>query len=503
MRRIACVRILNPLIAHFLQRNPNQRRQPIALLKGTGRTQTICALSRSAFEAGLRVGMLPQQAEAVLPTVRFVLSDASATQQEWERLAILLERFSPSVEIAGHGLFYLDAHGMGRLYTDIRDYLAHLRAILLAESYPARAAVAGSRFSAFAATYLAESYVVTQGKDRQSIARLSVRLLPLSPSLADALLALGIQTLGKLAALPDGQVEARFGREGIEMLRLARGEDPSPLRPFRHTQPPTAELTLDGPLEGGEAIRFVLSHLCDRFISQLSSRGLACDQARLYLRLENHEKITIALRPAAATVSARLLWHLALAALEHERLAAPVVALRLESVQTSPAAPEQKPLFMRAIDNEAAHVTLAKLQAALGDDAVLVPKRIAAYRPENRIRWEPPERTFEKTKLRDPNEKPHDLGEVRAGIPSEGIRLCMPPLPMAIRTDTMGRPVWAQCAWVWGPLAQAEGPERLSGEWWSYPYDRDYYLIDWTTGERAWVFLDRLHGGWYLHGLYD
>jgi protein ImuB len=83
------------------------------------------------------------------------------------------------------------------------------------------------------------------------------------------------------------------------------------------------------------------------------------------------------------------------------------------------------------------------------------------------------------------------------------LRLCAPPLPVAVRCNADGRPTWVQSAWAWGTLARVEGPERLGGEWWNDRYERDYYRIDWPGGERAWIFHDLLREAWFLHGLFD
>ena len=61
----------------------------------------------------------------------------------------------------------------------------------------------------------------------------------------------------------------------------------------------------------------------------------------------------------------------------------------------------------------------------------------------------------------------------------------------------------------------ADGPERLSPEWWLDDPDidcdsltRDYYRVDTTDGRRFWVFRRGLYvpGGavpaWFLHGLF-
>ncbi len=47
------------------------------------------------------------------------------------------------------------------------------------------------------------------------------------------------------------------------------------------------------------------------------------------------------------------------------------------------------------------------------------------------------------------------------------------------------------------------GPERLAGEWWSDPFDRDYYRVRLEGLGEAWVYRDGRDGRLWLHGLFD
>jgi len=49
-------------------------------------------------------------------------------------------------------------------------------------------------------------------------------------------------------------------------------------------------------------------------------------------------------------------------------------------------------------------------------------------------------------------------------------------------------------------LTRATGPERLSGDWWSDPYRREYWRGESMRGEML-VFAER--GKWFVQGWYD
>jgi protein ImuB len=48
-----------------------------------------------------------------------------------------------------------------------------------------------------------------------------------------------------------------------------------------------------------------------------------------------------------------------------------------------------------------------------------------------------------------------------------------------------------------------EGPERLAGEWWSAPFDRDYYRASVEGLGDCWIYRDGADGRLWLHGFFD
>jgi protein ImuB len=55
-------------------------------------------------------------------------------------------------------------------------------------------------------------------------------------------------------------------------------------------------------------------------------------------------------------------------------------------------------------------------------------------------------------------------------------------------------------------LVAAEGPERLSGDWWTDPYHREYFRVCTQEGGLIWLFREYRPSGelrWWLHGWWD
>ncbi len=56
-------------------------------------------------------------------------------------------------------------------------------------------------------------------------------------------------------------------------------------------------------------------------------------------------------------------------------------------------------------------------------------------------------------------------------------------------------------------VTKADGPERISQEWWQQQgFFRDYYCIEDNDGKRYWLFRLGPYGGnepkWFIHGFF-
>src|SRR5258705_5193107 len=95
------------------------------------------------------------------------------------------------------------------------------------------------------------------------------------PDLVDLLRRLGIRTLADFAALPAGDVMARFGFDAAYAHRLASGVDGRPLAVRR--PPPDVVVTgeYDPPLERVDMAAFAARALADQLHERLAGHGLA------------------------------------------------------------------------------------------------------------------------------------------------------------------------------------------------------------------------------------
>jgi nucleotidyltransferase/DNA polymerase involved in DNA repair len=100
-----------------------------------------------------------------------------------------------------------------------------------------------------------------------------VARLPLDAGTADTLHALGIRTAGELAALPLPSVADRFGRPGIAVWRLARGEDEAYVAPRTPPEPMREAIEFPDPVGDEFTLRGALAVLIERLVGHPRRAG--------------------------------------------------------------------------------------------------------------------------------------------------------------------------------------------------------------------------------------
>ena len=102
---------------------------------------------------------------------------------------------------------------------------------------------------------------------------MSVDLLPVPWEAKTRLHGFGLTTLGDVAALPPGALQAQFGRAGKQMGEMAMGIDPRPIVPRRHEQTVQDYLSFPVPTASLGAITTAAGVLLARIFAQGAMRG--------------------------------------------------------------------------------------------------------------------------------------------------------------------------------------------------------------------------------------
>lgn len=438
------------------------------------------------------------------------------------RLATALLAGSPRVAPVGPGVCRVDARGWDRRGGESALVRTLRSAVLSAGFTEAWAGVANVAVVADAAAVLAKqreeaSIIVPPSAGPAFLAHLPLSFLPIPDELRETLRTLGFQRIGELAVRDRSEMEVRFGPTGVQAHRWACAEDDRVFRPQVADELPESSLELDGAAVTLEPLLFVLRHLLHRVCSDLLHVGRCASRLSLELQLEGAVPAQRAkVLPARATRREDLLYDLCRAALERTVdtsgcLAAPVTGIALRVEETAPPGARQGDLFTGDWrDPMAAAAALSRLRARLGEEAVAWPHPRAIHRPESRNRWKPAAsvETPEEEKARS-SPPPGTTWIVSAdGALASTLHLLPEPVEVDV-WDSKGHPREMRDRAGRRFRIVAEGPERLSGDWWKDPYRREYYRACTEEGELLWLYREWRGKGkgkeakWWLHGFYD
>ena len=144
-----------------------------------------------------------------------------------------LERLVPDIEAAAPGLAYVGIWGLEGLYGDDAHVVRLLASAV--DSFDLRIGVGDNKWLAYAASLLsrANSGRKVTGEPGRFLDRFPVDSLPVPYQLIKRLHAFGLTTMGHIADIPRGPMEAQFGQAGGTAWDLANGIDNRPLIPKR------------------------------------------------------------------------------------------------------------------------------------------------------------------------------------------------------------------------------------------------------------------------------
>jgi protein ImuB len=492
-----------------------------ALVERGARGLVLSALNPAARAAGLRRGQAHADARAILPALLSAPAEPERDEQALRRLALWAERFSPCVAMDGavpgqEGLL-LDMTGGAHLFGGEAALLADIRRRLERAGIPARCAVADTAAAAWAlARYAPPSRAIAPvGQTREAIADLPMEALGLEAMALSLLRRFGLKRIGDLYGLPRTGLARRFrgpaGLRVVERLDQALGFSAEPLVPERPAPPYRAWAAFAEPLIDVEGVRARLPQLAGALTEQLARDGQGVRRLALIgFRVDGRTTALEAGLSAPAAAPEHMLRLLKEKGLERLDLGFGVDALMLCAQAVEPLTARQREMgeAAEAVPVEALAYLIDRLRARLGEGCVRRPQARESWIPEASEAWakagpHPPAAPSPGSAGFGPRPRPILLFD-----PPEAVET-LAELPDAAPT----RFIWRR---VSRRVVKAEGPERLSAEWWRAdpekpaPRTRDYYRVEDDRGRRYWLFREGLYGredaerapSWWLHGVF-
>ena len=127
---------------------------------------------------------------------------------------------------------------------------------------------------------------IPSGRCAHYLAPAPLGLVPMASELREALQALGLRTVGALAALEASDVEERWGHEGLGAWRLAQGDDPRRPGLTRVDMSRSATVELPNAVHSAEPVLFVVRAQLQRLVQDCVRDGRAAAAVSITLVLD-------------------------------------------------------------------------------------------------------------------------------------------------------------------------------------------------------------------------
>ena len=257
-------------------------------------------VSSASYEArrfGIHSAMPLRTAARLCPQAVFLDGHHDLYGKWSDRVAEILAKFSPTVEMASIDEAHLDLAGTERLHGPPLA-AAHklLREITGTTGLPCSGGLGATRLVAKVASDQAKPrglVWVPLGSEARFLAPLSVRRIPGIGRVTEAALnGLGIETVGQLQQLALARLEEIFGRWGTALFRKAHGIDSYEFFVDAEPKSLSHNQTFGTDTNNRALLESTLSYLCQKASKRLRDAGLHARTVTLTLRYADFTTIT-------------------------------------------------------------------------------------------------------------------------------------------------------------------------------------------------------------------
>src|SRR6476661_4740097 len=260
--------------------DPALRRVPLVVggdPKGRGVVATANYVARGF---GIRSAMSCAEAYRRCPQAVFVRPRHSLYKDYSREVWTTIREIVPTIEQAGIDEGYLDLGEVTPSFDDARALAEAVQAVVRARTrLSCSLGVASSKVVAKVASDRRKPgglTVVRPGREAAFLAPFPIRILPgIGPRAEERLVAVGIETIGDIAALDDDDLRTVMGgKVGRELRDRARGVDPRPLEVSTERISISQEETFERDISDPERLHDELRRMAGKLAEHLRGRGM-------------------------------------------------------------------------------------------------------------------------------------------------------------------------------------------------------------------------------------
>ena len=259
--------------------------------------QRVISRTPAAMRYGVQLGMRRRHAQALCPDIEIVAHQPSRDRTAFDKVVRIVNELVPLIEVSEPGLIVFATRGPSRymggdgpmaskiveaLKTSVADsrLTASLIGVGVGDSRLAAQIAAHASAVASNSANVFAPYVVEPDKTSEWLAPQSVRVLSefanINRETISLLERLGLNTLHDVCALSESVLAGRFGELGVELHRLARGDEQYPLAVVPHPPEHLCIEKFDEPVSDQQIIINSVQRMASAFTEYYSVHGSVC-----------------------------------------------------------------------------------------------------------------------------------------------------------------------------------------------------------------------------------
>lgn len=469
----------------------------------------LTALDEVSERFGLRRGQGLAEARAMFPAIDVMDEDEAADQALLEAIADWCDRYTPLVALDGPDGLFLDITGCAHLFGGEEVLLKDILGRLFQMGFDAKGAISSSPGLSWAVCRFGRGGVIPHDNIEEVLASLPVNALRLDMAAVSSLHKLGLKRIGDLLSMPRAPLARRFGTGLLQRLDQALGLNEEAISPRRPVATLSVERKLADPIQAEEHILQLTGQVAASLKPGLEARGVGGRVFELVLFRVDGRVFRVLVRASQPLRDPKRI-----SSLFSERLAAVhddldagfgFELLRLNVIEHELFKASQGD-FTGDGEGDASFADFVdKVSARFGASCLQIAELRQSHLPERAEDFVPA------MAARIVGE---NVEEAFAFVPKADrpLRLFRYPEPIEAFAATVpdGPPQRFRWRRIVHRVVRAEGPERISPEWWLDGKDteeRDYFRLESEAGRRFWIFREgRYKSGkaapiWRIHGI--
>jgi len=460
---------------------------PLIVVEPVKGALRIAALNDAAAALGLTPGLSLADARARYAALQVAQAEPEADRALLAAVADWCDRYTPLVGVDAPDGLLLDITGCAHLFGGERAMARDMMLRLARQGLQARIGIAGTVGCASAVARYSRGGIVPSGGETAALAPLPPLALRIEPEIARLLAQTGLRCIADLTTRPRAPLAARYGQWLLRRLDQALGVEEESTAPRLPVPPYVAERRFPDPIGREDDVLGTVAQLAEELCLVMERRGEGARHIQTALFRADGKVYRIeagAGQPLRDPQRIRRLFLERFAVVgdacdpgfgyDMIRLST-LVAERMEPVQSGLGAADAQAELAHLIDRLGARFGRQRVARLVMRDTH-IPEHAVAMMPAHQA---PPSPSW--------NDEQDSLAPIRPA------RMFATPerIDGVINEVPDGAPVrftWRNASYH---VAIAEGPERISPEWWrgeSNPRPRDYFRIEVEEGFRAWIF---------------